>query len=62
MLAVHDALEELEKQDPLKAQVVLLRYFSGLTTAETAEILGLAERTLERKWHFIRAWLLKRLG
>ena len=62
VLAVHDALEELEKQDPLKAQIVLLRYFSGLTTAETAEILGLAERTLERKWHFIRAWLLKRLG
>ena len=62
VLAVHEALEELEKQDPLKAQIVLLRYFSGLTTAETAEILGLAERTLERKWHFIRAWLLKRLG
>ena len=62
VLAVHEALQELEKQDPSKAQIVLLRYFSGLTTAETAEILGLAERTLERKWHFIRAWLLKRLG
>ena len=62
VLAVHEALEELEKQDPLKAKVVLLRYFSGLTMAETAEVLGLAERTLERKWHFIRAWLLKRLG
>src|SRR5262249_54540206 len=41
VLAVHEALEELEKQDPLKAQIVLLRYFSGLTTAETAELLGL---------------------
>jgi RNA polymerase sigma factor (TIGR02999 family) len=62
VLAVHDALEELEKENPLKAQIVLLRYFSGMTTAETAEVLGLAERTLDRQWHYIRAWLLKRLG
>jgi RNA polymerase sigma factor (TIGR02999 family) len=62
VLAVHEALEELEKQDPLKAQIVLLRYFSGLTTAETAEVLGLAERTLDRQWRYIRVWLLKRLG
>jgi RNA polymerase sigma factor (TIGR02999 family) len=62
VLAVHEALEELEKQDPLKARIVLLRYFSGLTTAETAEALGLAERTLDRQWRFLRAWLLKRLG
>jgi RNA polymerase sigma factor (TIGR02999 family) len=62
VLAVHEALDELEQQDPVKAQIVLLRYFSGLTTAETAKVLGLAERTLDRKWRFIRAWLLERLG
>jgi RNA polymerase sigma factor (TIGR02999 family) len=62
VLAVHEALEELEKEDPVKAQIVLLRYFSGLTTAETAEVLGLAERTLDRQWRYIRAWMLKRLG
>jgi RNA polymerase sigma factor (TIGR02999 family) len=62
VLAVHEALEELEKQDPVKAQIVLLRYFSGLTTAETADVLGMAERTLDRQWRYIRAWLLKRLG
>jgi RNA polymerase sigma factor (TIGR02999 family) len=62
ILAVHEALEDLEKQDPVKAQIVLLRYFCGLTTAETAEILGLAERTLDRQWRYVRAWLLKRLG
>ena len=62
VLAVHEAVEELEKQDPVKAQIVLLRYFSGLTTAETAEVLGLAERTLDRQWRYIRAWLLRRLG
>ena len=62
VLAVHEALEELEKQDPVKAQIVLLRYFSGLTTAETAEVLGLAASTLDRKWRYLRAWLLERLG
>ena len=62
ILAVHEALDELEKEDPVKAQIVLLRYFSGMTTAETAEVLGLAERTLDRQWRYIRAWLLKRLG
>jgi RNA polymerase sigma factor (TIGR02999 family) len=62
VLAVHEALEELEKKDPVKAQIVLLRYFSGLTTDETAEILGLAASTLDRKWRYIRAWLLKRLS
>jgi RNA polymerase sigma factor (TIGR02999 family) len=62
VLAVHEVLGELEKEDPLKAQIVLLRYFSGMTTAETAEVLGMAERTLDREWRYIRAWLLKRLG
>jgi RNA polymerase sigma factor (TIGR02999 family) len=62
VLAIHEALEELEKEDPLKARIVLLRYFSGMTTAETAEVLGLAERTLDRQWRYVRAWLLKRLG
>ena len=62
VLAVHEGLEELEKQDPSKAQIVLLRYFSGLTTEETAEILGLSASTLDRKWRYIRAWLLERLG
>ena len=62
VLAVHEALAELEKEDPLKAKIVLLRYFSGMTTEETAEVLGLAASTLDRKWRYIRAWLLERLG
>ena len=62
VLAVHEALEELEKQDPLKAKIVLLRYFSGMTTDETAEVLGLSASTLDRKWRYIRARLLERLG
>jgi RNA polymerase sigma factor (TIGR02999 family) len=62
VLAIHEALGELEKRDPLKAQIVLLRYFTGLTMDETAAILGLAERTLDRHWRYIRAWLMKRLS
>ena len=62
VLAVHEALEDLEKQDPFKARIGLRRYFSGRTTAETAEVLGLAERTLDRQWRYLRAWLLKRLA
>jgi DNA-directed RNA polymerase specialized sigma24 family protein len=62
VLAVHEALQELEARDPLKAQIVLLRYFTGLTMDETAAVLGLAERTLDRHWRYIRAWLMERLS
>jgi RNA polymerase sigma factor (TIGR02999 family) len=62
VLAIHEALEELEARDSLKAQIVLLRYFTGLTMDETAAVLGLPERTLGRHWRYIRAWLMKRLS
>jgi RNA polymerase sigma factor (TIGR02999 family) len=61
VLAVHEALDELEKEDPVKAQIVLLRYFSGMTTDETAEVLGVSASTLDRKWRYIRARLFERL-
>jgi RNA polymerase sigma factor (TIGR02999 family) len=62
VLAIHEALEELEARDSLKAQIVQLRYFTGLTMAETAAVLGMPERTLGRHWRFIRAWMMKRLS
>jgi RNA polymerase sigma factor (TIGR02999 family) len=62
VLAVNEALKELEERDPIEAQIVLLRYFTGLTMDETAAVLGLAERTLDRQWRYIRAWLMKRLS
>jgi DNA-directed RNA polymerase specialized sigma24 family protein len=52
----------LEERDPLKAQIVLVRYFTGLTMEETAAILRVPERTLDRHWRYIRAWLMKRLS
>jgi RNA polymerase sigma factor (TIGR02999 family) len=62
VLAVHEALAELEKEDPLKAQIVHLRYFVGMSAEEAAGVLGLSERTLHRHWRFIKAWLKSRLG
>jgi len=62
VLALNDALAELEKEDPLKAQIVNLRYFTGMNVTETADVLGLSERTLHRHWRFTKAWLKSRLS
>jgi RNA polymerase sigma factor (TIGR02999 family) len=62
VLALHEALDELEKEDRLKAQLVNLRYFAGMSTAEAAKVLGVSERTLHRQWRFVKAWLKSRLA
>jgi RNA polymerase sigma factor (TIGR02999 family) len=62
VLALHEALAVLEKEDPLKAKIVGLRYFAGMNAAEAAQVLELSERTLHRHWRFIKAWLKRRLG
>jgi RNA polymerase sigma factor (TIGR02999 family) len=61
VLALHEALLELEKDDPLKARIVDLRYFAGMRAAEAAGVLGISERSLHRHWRFIKAWLRNRL-
>jgi RNA polymerase sigma factor (TIGR02999 family) len=62
VLALHEALQELEREDALKAQLVQLRYFAGMSMKETADVLGLSERTAHRHWRFIKAWLKSRLA
>lgn len=57
VLAVEEALQEFERQQPRKAQVVTLAFFGGLTMAEIAVVLGVSSRTVEREWRFARAWL-----
>lgn len=57
LLALDEALRRLEGQDPRSAEVVQLRYFGGLSVRETAEALGMSERTVKREWAFARAWL-----
>ena len=62
VLAVHEAIEDLEKLDPRQARIVELRFFGGLSVAEVAEVLGLSRRTVEAEWTMIRAWLRRRLS
>lgn len=62
VLALHEALEELERSDPDKARIVELRYFAGMTMEEVAQVLGVSERTLHRQWRFIKAWLRRHLA
>ena len=57
VLAVDEAIEKLAQEDPDAARLVKLRYFSGLTVAEAAAVLGLSLRTAEREWAYARAWL-----
>ena len=57
LLALDAALDQLAAEDPLKADLVKLRYFVGMTLAEAAAALGLSERTAGRHWAFARAWL-----
>ena len=55
VLALDEAIEELQKEDPEKAQIVMLRYFSGLTREETAAALNMSLRTCDRHWRYIVA-------
>jgi RNA polymerase sigma factor (TIGR02999 family) len=57
VLAVDEALAALEQADPDLATLVKLRYFTGLTIEEVAEVLGISEATTKRRWAYARAWL-----
>jgi RNA polymerase sigma factor (TIGR02999 family) len=57
LLAMEDALVRLTDKDPVKAELVKLRYFAGLTNQEAAGILGISTATAERYWAYARAWL-----
>ena len=61
LLALHEALEKMQEEHPKKAELVLLRYFGGLTMDEIAEAMETPKRTLEREWRFARAWLRTKL-
>jgi RNA polymerase sigma factor (TIGR02999 family) len=62
LVALNDALEELERQDPRKARLVTLRYFGGMTLEEAAAALGVSRVTAHRDWTFARAWLHDRIA
>jgi RNA polymerase sigma factor (TIGR02999 family) len=60
--AVHEALEALSAVTPRAGEVAFLRFVIGLTTAQTAETLGISRRTVDLDWAFARAWLRARLA
>lgn len=57
ILLVNEALEKLAVEDPIRAEVVKLHFFVGLTHAESAEILQISEKTVRRHWNYSRVWL-----
>jgi RNA polymerase sigma factor (TIGR02999 family) len=61
LLALHAALEELERLNPRQARMVENRFFGGLSVGETAVVLGVSESCLERDWRAARAWLAGRI-
>lgn len=61
LLALDDALTKLESTDDHLARLVKLRYFTGLTIDETAEMLDVSPRTIKRNWVFARAWLRREM-
>jgi len=61
LVALDDALRDLEKLDPRKSQVVEMRFFGGLSLTDTAEALGVSPDTVGRDWTAAKAWLLREL-
>jgi len=61
ILAIDDALKELEVLEPRKSQVVELRFFGGLSVEETAEVLKISPATVKRDWNFAKGWLYRAL-
>ena len=61
VLLIDEALAQLEKEYPERAQVVVLKYFGGMTNCEVAETLGTSERTVSRHWLCAKTWLSRKI-
>ena len=62
LLAMDEALERLEKADPLKGRLIDMRYFGGLTAEESADALGMPAHTVRRELRLAQAWLRRELA
>lgn len=62
LLEVEDLLVELKEIDPRQAKIIELRFFGGMTSAETADYLGISKSTADREWRIVRAWLRQQLS
>jgi len=61
LLALDEALTKFATQEPVKAELVKLRFFAGLTIPQAAQVLGISEATAERYWTYARVWLYSEL-
>ncbi|MFO0984191.1 MAG: sigma-70 family RNA polymerase sigma factor [Planctomycetota bacterium] len=61
-LALDEALAQLAAADPLKREIVILRYYGGLSVEETAQALQVSAATVDRHWRYARAWLRRALA
>ena len=57
LIALDEALEKLAEKDRMKAELVKLRYFAGLTGEQAAEVLGISHSTADEHWAYAKAWL-----
>ena len=57
LLALNEALDRLAREDPRKAELVKLRYFTGLSVQEAADVLGISRATADRYWAYAKVWL-----
>lgn len=62
LIALDEALRKLSEKDKIKADLIRLRYFAGLTIKQTAEFLGISTATAKRYWTYARAWLIREVG
>lgn len=62
LVALDDALNGLAHLDPQQARIVELRFFTGLTIEETAEVVGISPATVKRDWNTAKAWLFRELS
>jgi RNA polymerase sigma factor (TIGR02999 family) len=61
LVALDEALQKLAEEDAMKAELVKLRYFAGLTVEQAGEILGISRATADRYWTFARTWLYNKI-
>ena len=62
ILTLDRAIEKMQQRHERKAEIVILRYFAGLTHEQIAESFGVSKKTIERDWQFAKAWLKKELS
>ncbi|HXA45263.1 MAG TPA: antiterminator Q family protein, partial [Candidatus Angelobacter sp.] len=61
VLMVDEALEQLERSNPERARVVVLKFFGGMTNREVADTMNIGERSVDRHWECAKAWLFQEL-